>query len=155
MVGRVGLHPGLAGHHRVDPPERHRANLYPQVELLSPADGDYSLTEPVFTWKPQREAAMYEFKVGRDANFSPDTYNICFTNHTSLSPYARVNPLTLKDGVPNAPIGNQLTPGVPCTGACGPLTTSRPTPPTPRSMASTATCAPSSMTRRSSSRPPL
>lgn len=94
-------------------PNGTEANLYPQVQLLSPADGDYSLTEPVFTWKPQREAAMYEFQVGRDVNFSPGTYNICFTNHTSLSPYARVNPLTLKDCVPNAPITNQLSPGVP------------------------------------------
>ena len=93
-------------------PNGTEANLYPQVQLLSPADGDYSLTEPVFTWKPQREAAMYEFNVGRDPNFSPNTYNICFTNHTSLSPYARVNPLTLKDCVPNTPIANQLSPGV-------------------------------------------
>ena len=47
------------------------ANLYPQVELLSPADGDYSLTEPVFSWKPQREAAMYEFNVGTDRELLP------------------------------------------------------------------------------------
>ena len=66
-------------------------NAFAQVQLLKPADGDYTtVTEPVFSWSPQREAAMYEFNVGTDANFSPGTYSTCLTNHTVVSPYTRV-----------------------------------------------------------------
>jgi hypothetical protein len=63
-------------------------NRYAQVTLLEPANADYTtLTEPVFSWNPQRETAEYEFNVGTDPNFSPATYSVCRTNHTVYSPY--------------------------------------------------------------------
>ncbi|WP_286168424.1 cell wall-binding repeat-containing protein [Phycicoccus sp. SLBN-51] len=84
-----------------DPTTRPRGteatNVFAQVQLLSPTDADYTtMREPVFSWKPQREAAMYEFNVGTDANFSPGTYSTCYTNHTVVSPYVRVKPDTIK-----------------------------------------------------------
>ena len=145
VVGRVGLHPSVAGC-ATPPPGRDGTetdNVYAQVQLLKPADGDYT-TSPSRSSRGGRNArlAMYEFNVGTDANFSPGTYSTCLTNHTVVSPYTRV---TLRR--------TQLRPrqtwtrGRSTTGASARLTTSPPTPRTPRSMASTATCAPSSTTR--------
>lgn len=86
-------------------------NDFAQVKLISPADADYTRTEPTFSWAPQRGASMYEFQVGTDPNFSPNTYNVCFTNHTTISPYQKVQPLTLKDCVPNTPVSSRVWPG--------------------------------------------
>lgn len=80
-----------------DPSTRPRGteatDAFAQVQLLSPANADYTtMREPAFSWDPQREAAMYEFNVGTDENFSPATYSTCFTNHTVVSPYSRIKP---------------------------------------------------------------
>ncbi|MFQ6172861.1 cell wall-binding repeat-containing protein [Oryzobacter sp. R7] len=81
------------------------SNAFNQVVLTSPADADYTLTEPVLTWQPQREAATYQVDIGTDVNFSPLTFDTCYTNHTIFSPYAHVegdgsgcNPVKLDPG---------------------------------------------------------
>jgi hypothetical protein len=58
--------------------------------LLTPTNGDFSVTVPKFTWTPVDHAAYYEINVGPDQNFSPGTFMICFTNHTEFTPYARI-----------------------------------------------------------------
>ena len=79
------------GRLRTPPPGREGRsadNAFAQVQLLNLTDGDdTTVTEPIFSWSPQREADMYEFNVGTDANFSPGTYSTCLTNHTVVSPY--------------------------------------------------------------------
>ncbi|MGL5865963.1 MAG: hypothetical protein ACRCYX_08840 [Dermatophilaceae bacterium] len=65
---------------------------FSQVTLLSPANGNFALQQPTFSWTPQRGAAQYEFQVGTDVNFSPGTYSSCHTDHTRLTPYRRTAP---------------------------------------------------------------
>ena len=71
--------------------------LLPQVQLLLPANDDFALSEPNFTWTPQREASNYQFEVGTDVNFSPLTFQTCQTNHTAFTPYS------LPPGAPSSP----------------------------------------------------
>lgn len=59
-----------------------------QTTLVSPADGDSSLTQPRFSWTAQRGAGAYEVQFGRDANFSPGQVASCVTNHTTIVPYS-------------------------------------------------------------------
>jgi hypothetical protein len=64
--------------------------LLPQVEQLLPAADDFSLSEPNFTWTPQREASHYRFQVGTDPNFSPGpplTFDTCLTNHAAFTTF--------------------------------------------------------------------
>lgn len=78
--------------------------LLPQVQLLLPRDDPtdaFPLSEPNFTWAPQREASNYQFDVGTDPNFSPgppSTFGSCLTNHTAFTPYSLVVP-----GAPSSP----------------------------------------------------
>jgi len=63
--------------------------LLPQVQLLLPVD-DAVVSEPNFTWTPQREASNYQIEVGTDVNFSPgppSTFQTCQTNHTAFTPF--------------------------------------------------------------------
>ncbi|NMM35155.1 MAG: hypothetical protein HHJ13_14405, partial [Phycicoccus sp.] len=75
--------------------------LLPQVQLLLPANDDFSLSEPNFTWTPQREASNYRFEVGTDPNFSPLTFDACLTNHTAFTPFSQ--PPALPPNVPSTP----------------------------------------------------
>ena len=43
-------------------------------------------------------ASHYEFWIGTDINFSPNTYVVCYTNHTTFTPYAAV----IGGGEPNS-----------------------------------------------------
>ena len=62
-------------------------NRLAQVQLLAPADGDFTLSQPVFSWSPQRSASYYQIDIGTDSNFSPGTYGTCPTTHTHFTPY--------------------------------------------------------------------
>ena len=64
-------------------------NRFAQVRLLAPANADFGLDQPEFSWSPQRGASHYELQIGSDSNFSPSTYLACFTDHTSLTPFKR------------------------------------------------------------------
>ena len=59
----------------------------PVPELLSPADGDLAVSVPTFRWTAISGASRYELQVGPDVNFSPSTYMVCTTDHTSYTPY--------------------------------------------------------------------
>ncbi len=56
--------------------------------LLHPANQVSPVTsDPFFyQWKPVRLASEYELQVGPDANFSPDTFQVCVTQATTLTP---------------------------------------------------------------------
>ncbi|OGN81555.1 MAG: hypothetical protein A2X23_13030 [Chloroflexi bacterium GWC2_73_18] len=58
--------------------------------LLTPTDGNYLVSTPTFSWTPVDHAAYYELSVGTDSNFSPATYQVCYTNHTEFTPYAPI-----------------------------------------------------------------
>jgi hypothetical protein len=66
------------------------SDAFRQVDLLSPADDDFSLSQPTLSWTPQREASHYEVQWSTDVNFSPGTFSTCETNRTTWTPYARV-----------------------------------------------------------------
>jgi hypothetical protein len=52
-----------------------------------------------FEWEPVDHASHYELQVGTDANFSPRTFDSCFTTQTRFSPYARISGVdTTPDG---------------------------------------------------------
>ena len=70
-------------------PQGSEDNRFDQVKLLSPANADFGLNQPEFSWAPQRNASHYELQIGSDSNFSPSTYLSCFTDHTRLTPFAR------------------------------------------------------------------
>ena len=64
----------------------------PVPQLRSPADGKMDVATPTFSWTPVSHASRYELQVGRDVNFSPKTYNVCYTDHTTFTPYTSVLP---------------------------------------------------------------
>ncbi len=68
------------------------------IALLSPDNADYLVTEPVFSWTPQRLGSRYNLQISTDANFSPGLTSSCITNHTTLSPKSGCG----TDPVPNA-----------------------------------------------------
>ena len=80
-------------------PQGTEDNRLAQVTLRSPANGDFTLARPTFSWSPQRNASHYEVQVGSDANFSPSTFNTCTTNHTTFTPYASCMPAYISPGV--------------------------------------------------------
>jgi hypothetical protein len=88
------------------------AGKWTQVQLVSPANGDFStLKEPTFTWEPQREASNYELQFGTDPNFSPLTYSTCYTDRTTLTLYVRLRPFTTNTLTPYCDPSTKLQPG--------------------------------------------
>ncbi len=75
----------------------------PVPELVAPADGDVHVSTPTFRWSPVSGASRYELQVGRDVNFSPGTYAVCTTDHTTFTPYTYVLPRTWDCTVDPAP----------------------------------------------------
>ena len=55
------------------------ALLWPP-NTLSPTEGDPSY----FQWSPIKRASRYGLEIGSDPNFSPGTYNVCYTTGTTL-----------------------------------------------------------------------
>lgn len=74
--------------------------------LLGPLDGDMAVDVPTLTWTPVPHASHYEIWLGSDANFTPNTYTVCYTNQTSFTPYSWI------------PVTGQAAPFVP-GGPCG------------------------------------
>lgn len=70
-------------------PQGTEDNRFDQVRLLAPAQGDFGLDQPEFTWAPQRGSSHYEVQIGSDPNFSPNTFLPCYTDHTRLTPFER------------------------------------------------------------------
>ncbi len=60
----------------------------PRPVPLTPANGDYYVETPTFSWTPVEHAAYYELQLSTDPNFF--TWSRCYTNHTSYTPYGRV-----------------------------------------------------------------
>lgn len=56
--------------------------------LLGPDDGDLGVVTPTLRWTPVPHASHYEIWLGEDANFSPTTYTVCYTNQTTFTPYS-------------------------------------------------------------------
>lgn len=72
---------------------------YPdRVTLLEPADDDMAVETPTFRWTAIPRATWYELQIGADPNFSPTTYDTCYTNHTTFTPYEAWTPFTGSDG---------------------------------------------------------
>ena len=64
----------------------------PRPTPLTPANGNYGVSVPTFTWTPVEHAAYYELQWSDDPNFleenvRPPHGNICYTNHTRVTPY--------------------------------------------------------------------
>jgi hypothetical protein len=56
--------------------------------LLSPADADYGVTTPTFSWTPVPYATYYEVDMSTDSAFSSSTSVFtCSTNQTTFTPY--------------------------------------------------------------------
>ncbi len=62
----------------------------PRPTLLTPANGDFSVDDPTFSWTPIQNAAYYEIEWSEDPNFFPTNSDSCYTNHTRFTPYSRV-----------------------------------------------------------------
>jgi putative cell wall-binding protein len=60
---------------------------------LGPTGGGM-VTLPTLEWTPVRMASHYEVQVSTDINFSPALIASCTTNRTTITPYARVTPLS-------------------------------------------------------------
>jgi hypothetical protein len=68
----------------------------PQIPtLLTPAWNESTpsvvpvVDPPTLSWTPVPLASYYELIVGPDPNFPDDTYSICYTNRTQMTPYQR------------------------------------------------------------------
>ena len=55
--------------------------------LLAPDDEDFVVTVPTLRWTAVPHASHYEIWLGYDSAFTPDTYETCYTNQTSYTPY--------------------------------------------------------------------
>ena len=75
----------------------------PVPRLTAPANGKLDVAIPTFTWTPVSRASRYELQVGRDVNFSPGTYAVCYTDHTTVTPYSSVKPRQAGCNVDPAP----------------------------------------------------
>ena len=58
-------------------------------QAVFPAEPGYETvsSDPYFQWTPVQHATQYELQVGRDANFSPDTYETCMVAGTTYTPF--------------------------------------------------------------------
>jgi len=114
-----------------------------RVSLLTPANNDFTVGEPTFTWSPVRLASRYEVQFSVDVNFSPGSISSCVTNHTIYTPftscfdpapntvwYWRVRPLDDQGGInglfssvrtfqwfPHANASQLVVPTLPANGA--------------------------------------
>ncbi len=57
------------------------ALVYPPSDLSQPVSDDL-----YYQWTPVQHASSYRLDVGSDANFTPGTYNTCFTASTTYTP---------------------------------------------------------------------
>jgi hypothetical protein len=60
-----------------------------QPTLLTPADDDFDVSDPTYSWTPVKYASYYQLQVGTDVNFSNGTYDDCITNRTTFLSYER------------------------------------------------------------------
>lgn len=80
--------------------------------LLDPADGVLdSVATPGLSWTPISHASHYEVQLGEDQNFSPNTYSVCYTNHTSLTYYEIVTSSAPNPPGPCGATYNEIDPG--------------------------------------------
>lgn len=57
------------------------ALVYPPVSISSPVGDDL-----YYQWSPVKHASLYRLDVGSDANFTPGSYNTCYTASTTYTP---------------------------------------------------------------------
>jgi hypothetical protein len=65
---------------------------YHRATLLTPANGDLTVSVPTFSWTPVRLASSYELEMGTDVNFSEGTFSRCTTQQTTFTPISSCNP---------------------------------------------------------------
>ena len=57
------------------------------VQLIAPADGDFDVPEPNFSWEPQHRASHYTIEWSLNETFS-SIVKTCTTDHTNITPYS-------------------------------------------------------------------